>query len=375
MLKPTLCCLSGLLFFCGIAQAQDPVFSQFFANRAYLNPAFTGIEDGLQLSATARNQWFAADKGYSFYTTTAEWQEPCWRSGFGVTLAHAQEGLAPLYSSSGSLMYSYFIPTEQGEWRAGLKYAFNQRRLDWSNLTFSDQLDPVFGNIYASAVAAGRESVYFHDFGFGVVRRWDSKTTSNGNSQFSYRSHIGMAVNHLVSLFGDGPDDSFLQTGAEVPARITIHGGTIIPLEFLRGVGRKITLSPNARIESQGANPFNLGKSLTLVSAGMYVIFLNQFTTGVLYHSRAPFAGAKHTNAFTLTAGFSSQPQKKKEDNFYLGLSVDVNTSGLGFRSNNIYELNLRYAFRGLKTFCDKGQGKGRKWSRGKTMECPHFAY
>ena len=198
---------------------------------------------------------------------------------------------------------------------------------------------------------------------------------SNGNTQYSYRSHLGLSVNHLVSLFGEGPDDSFLQTGTEVPARITLHGGTIIPLEFLRGVGRKITLSPNLRIESQGTNPLNLSESLTLVSAGIYVIFLNQFTTGVLYHSRAPFAGAKHTNAFTLTAGFSSQPQKKKEDNFYLGLSVDVNTSGLGFRSNNIYELNLRYAFRGLKTFCDKGQGKGRKWSRGKTMDCPHFAY
>ncbi len=375
MIKPTLRCLTAILLCVGVTKAQDPVFSQFFANRAYLNAAFTGIEDGLQVSATARNQWLAADRGYQFYTTTAEWQEPCWRSGFGLTMAHAQEGLAPLYSTSGALLYSYFIPTNRGEWRGGLQYSFNQRRLDWGSLTFSDQLDPVFGDIYASAVAAGRERVLYHDFGFGVVRRWDSKMKSNGRSQFSYRSHVGLSVNHLVSLFGAGPDDSFLQTGEEVPARITLHGGTIIPLEFLRGVGRKITLSPNVRIESQGANPFNFGKSLTLVSAGMYVIFLNQFTTGVLYHSRAPLAGAKHTNAFTLTAGFSSQPQKKKEDNFYLGLSVDVNTSGLGIRSNNIYELNLRYAFRGLKTFCDKGQGKGRKWSRNKTMDCPHFAY
>jgi len=355
--------------------AQDPVLSQFFANRSYLNPAFTGLEDGLQLSTTARNQWFAADRGYNFFTTTAEWQEPCWNSGFGITLSHAQEGLAPMASSSAGLMYSYVIPSERNNWHFGLKYAYNQKRLDWSELTFSDQLDPVFGNIYGSVVTPGKESVHFHDFSFGVVRRWDSKTRTNRKHQYSTRSHIGLAIHHMASMFGDGPDESFLGTGAEVPARITLHGGTIIPLEFLRGVGRQITLSPNFRFESQGPNPLNPAKSLTLFSGGIYVIFLNQFTTGLLYHSRAPLAGAKHTNAMTLSAGFSSQPQKKKKDNFYLGISVDVNTSGLGIRSNNVYELNLRYAFRGLKTFCDRGQGSGRKAPRGKSLDCPHFAY
>ncbi|MDO8368857.1 MAG: PorP/SprF family type IX secretion system membrane protein [Saprospiraceae bacterium] len=355
--------------------AQDPVLSQFFANRSYLNPAFTGLEDGLQLSATARNQWFAADRGYSFVTTTAEWQEPLWNSGFGVAISHAQEGLAPLESSSAGLLYSYVIPGARSNWHFGLKYSLNQKRLDWSKLTFSDQLDPVFGNIYASAVAPGRESILFHDFAFGVVRRWDSLTRSNRKNKYSWRSHIGLAVHHLASLFGDGPDESFLKTGSEVPARITLHGGTIIPLEFLQGVGRRITLSPNFRFETQGPNPLNPGKSLTLFSGGLYVIFLNQFTVGTMYHSRAPLAGAKHTNAMSISAGFSSQPQGKKKDNFYLGLSVDVNTSGLGIRSNNIYELNLRYAFRGMKTFGERGQGSGRKRPRGKSLDCPHFAY
>ena len=58
------CCV--LLLHVLFATAQDPFISQFFANRMYLNPAFTGIEDGLQANITARNQWYAADKGYSF---------------------------------------------------------------------------------------------------------------------------------------------------------------------------------------------------------------------------------------------------------------------------------------------------------------------
>lgn len=367
--------LTSFLFSWSVINAQDPVLSQFFANRSYLNPAFTGLEEGLQLSATARNQWFAADQGYSFFTTTAEWQEDCWNSGFGATVTHAKEGLAPMTASSAGLMYSYVLKSDRQNWHFGLKYSYNQKQLDWSKLTFSDQLDPVFGNIYGSAVAPGQESVHYHDFSFGVVRRWDSKTKANRKHLFSTRSHIGLAINHMASLFGTGPDESFLGTGVEVPARVTLHGGTIIPLEFLQGVGRQITLSPNFRFESQGPNPLNPAKSITQFSGGLYVIFLNQFTTGLLYHTRAPLAGAKHTNAVTLAAGFSSKPQKKQKDNFYLGLSVDVNTSGLGIRSNNIYELNLRYAFRGLKNFCDRGQGKGRVRPKGKRLDCPHFAY
>lgn len=374
-MRPSLLC--GLLLVCASAlPAQDPVLSQFFANRSYLNPAFTGIEQGLQLTTTARNQWLAADRGYRFYTAAAEWQEPCWRSGFGFMVGHAREGLAPLASSHAGLLYSYVAPTNRGNWHFGLKYSINQRRLDWSGLTFSDELDPVFGDIYESIVASGRESVMFHDFAFGIIRRWDSKTLSNGKNRYSLRSHFGLAVNHAASLLGDGPDESFLRTGAEVPARITLHGGTIIPFEFLRGVGRKITLSPNFRIETQGFRPLDLSKSLTLFSGGLYVIFLNQFTAGVLWHSRSPLAGAKHTNSMTFAAGFSSQPQDTKKDNFYLGLSVDVNASGLGIRSNNIYELNFRYAFRGRKTFCERGHGRNRKpWGRGKVMDCPEFAY
>ncbi|MCB0634515.1 MAG: type IX secretion system membrane protein PorP/SprF, partial [Lewinella sp.] len=46
---------------CGLVElkAQDPSFSQFYANRVYLNPAFVGLESGITLSATSRMQWLA----------------------------------------------------------------------------------------------------------------------------------------------------------------------------------------------------------------------------------------------------------------------------------------------------------------------------
>ncbi len=364
----------GLLMSCQQLPAQDPALSQFFANRIYLNPAFAGLESGLQFSASARNQWYGADRGYTFYAVAAEWQEPCWRSGFGLTLRHAEEGLAPLTTSGGELTYAFMPRIKNGNLHLGLQYAYNQKHLNLDKLVFSDQLDPVFGNIYATmAQSPISEQVQFHDFAVGGVWRWDSKMRMRGNSMYSFRSHIGAAIHHLASLVGEGPDESFLRTGAEVPARLTLHGGMIVPFTFLQGVGNRLILSPNFRLESQGASPLNFGKSMTLFTGGIYVVFLNRFTTGIFYQSRSPLPEAKNTNSLLLSAGFSAHPQGNKGDNFYIGISVDVNASGLGWRSNNIYEFNVRYALRGLRTFCDKGHRSFRPSSG--PLPCPDFAY
>lgn len=376
---PLIMCLIAAFFAQTPAtKAQDPSLSQFFANRMYLNPAFTGMEAGLQVTLSTRNQWYAANKGYSFATASAEWQEDCLKSGFGIMITHAREGLAPMKTSAGSFSYSYLPSGATGNFHLGFQAGFIQKQLDWSKLTFSDQLDPVFGKIYASAMAAGNESVSVFDVAAGFVYRWDSKVRANSKVQKSFRSHIGLAFHHLISFFDEGPDASILKTDAEVPGRITIHGGTIIPLTFLRGVDNNLVLSPNFRFESQGAQPMNLKKSLTHFSGGLYAVFWKKFTAGALYHSRAPFAGAKHTNSITGAIGFGGNNDREGRKNpFYVGLSVDVNTSGLGLRSNNAYEVSFRYTFLGLKTYCDwkNAPTKGKRGSRNKPLPCPVFEY
>ena len=360
------------------AKAQDPALSQFFANRSYLTPAFTGIERGIQFTASARNQWFASDKGYSFASTTIEWQEPCWNSGFGFTLRHASEGLAPLKSSGAEFAYAYIPKFNNGTLHVAVKYAFNQKKLDWSKLTFSDELDPVFGDIYPSIMDANtRETIYYHDFSMGGLWRWNSRFLSARSSNRRFRSHIGLAFHHLGSLLHKnevGPNESLLNQYAEVPARITLHAGTILVFESVK---RQFAISPNVRFESQGPNPFNPTKSLTLFSGGVYFIFLNQFTLGTLFHSKSPVANGRHTNAVSGSFGFSSQPKDNKKDSFYLGLSVDANITGLGFQSKPVFELNFRYSLRNASTFCSKVKSPVifTPDSPSSVGDCPVFEY
>jgi type IX secretion system PorP/SprF family membrane protein len=361
--------LFALLLAATAAFAQDNALSQFFANRIYLNPAFAGIEEGIQVSASARSQWLRADGGYQFAAVAVEWQEDCWRSGFGLTMQYADEGIAPLRTTGAGLTYAYILPYENGNVHFGLQYAYNQKTLDWSRLTFSDQLDPVFGSIFGTSATVGLDKIDFHDFSAGIVWRSDSRMIGRKKSLMRYRSHLGISVNHLWSLFGQGPDESFLQSGTEIPARITVHGGTIIPLVFLVGSTHKIVVSPNFRLETQGFSPLNFKKSLTLFSGGAYFIF-EQAVFGAYYHSRAPLPGLKHTNSVALSLGFTQSEKQSKKQSYYLGLSVDVNATGLGIRSGNVYELNLRYNFRDVRPFCEK---KHAATTRKTVMECKDF--
>ncbi len=338
--------------------AQDNVLSQFFANRIYLNPAFAGLEKGLQFTASVRSQWLRTDGGYKFSAVAIEWQEPCWRSGFGLSIASANEGIAPLKTAGAALTYSYNVPLRRGDIHFGVEYSYNQKTIDWDRLTFSDQLDPVFGSVFSTGATVGVNKIDYHDFDMGIVWRSDSKLIGGKRSIKRFRTHLGVALSHLGSLFGQGPDESFLESNTEVPARITIHGGTIIPLVYMVGSTHKVVISPNFRLESQGFNPLNLKQSLTLFSGGAY------------YHSRAPIPGRKHTNAATFSIGFTQNEKKAKKQTYYIGLSADVNASGIGVRSGNVYELNLRYNFRKIRAICEQ---KHAATTRKTVMECKDF--
>ena len=116
--------------------AQDPSFSQFYANRIYLNPAFTGLESGVSVAGVSRMQWVNVDRGFRTYGFTVEIQEPFIRSGIGLSLFHNTQGLAQLNSTSVGLSYSYLIPLDGHNIHIGMEALWNQKRLTGTRLFF-----------------------------------------------------------------------------------------------------------------------------------------------------------------------------------------------------------------------------------------------
>ena len=158
------------VFLSTLCFSQDPSFSQFYANRTYLNPAFTGLDNGVSVAAVSRLQWLSADRGFRTYGMSFEIKRPFINSGFGIQLFQDEEGIGELKNTSIGLSYSYTIPLRNHhEIKIGLQGRWVQKSIDWSKLVFSDQLDPVHGNIFSTTAQPGQEYVRHTDFDLGAI--------------------------------------------------------------------------------------------------------------------------------------------------------------------------------------------------------------
>ncbi|MEN0004525.1 MAG: PorP/SprF family type IX secretion system membrane protein [Bacteroidota bacterium] len=353
--------------------AQDPSFSQFYANRVYLNPAFTGLEEGLTLSGISRLQWVTLDRGFYTHSLTAEIQEPFLNSGFGLTVVSSSEGLMNFNSTSAALSYAYIIPGDNHNVHFGLQARWMQRTVDWDRIIFSDELDPIFGPIFQTSATPVLERATFWDADFGMVWRFNGSTKRRGNTLWGKsRNHIGLAIHHLPSLLGDaGGDESLQNLNTYIPPRITFHAGSLLPLTFLTGVNNELVISPNLKFDIQGTNPFNFDQSLKVFTYGAYFLFKG-FYFGAFYQNRLPVPeGPKHTNTFIFSAGAFIRTNARASDTsqkLFFGVSADLNTTGVGTEAGGTYEAFLRWHFSQVPAIFGKGDR-----SRARILDCNSF--
>jgi len=228
--KKTLLLLFILLAWKLGVRGQDVIYSQFYANPIYLNPAIAGSKLCSRLTLNYRNQWPAIKQGYVSFS--ASWDQPVDKlSGALGVIVNADVAAGGIYNSfSANGIYSYRLEVSRNIiLNAALQAGYIQHRLDWSKLVFEDQANQVVpsrlntGNVDFSAglLAGYKESLYF-----------------------------GFAVNHLTR-----PDMSYYNgTSNRMDMRFTVHSGVLIDVkEGLDGQDfHNLSISPNIVFEQQG---------------------------------------------------------------------------------------------------------------------------
>ena len=360
-MKKGITLLGVLLLVSLIGNAQDPSFSQFYANRIYLNPAFTGIEPGISLAGVSRMQWLNVDYGFRTYGVSVELQEPFIKSGFGLNLLSDTEGLAQLKTTSVGLSYAYTIPMESHNIHFGFEVDWIQKSVDWSKIIFSDQLDPVYGAIYQTSAVPVLDRVNYTDFQAGVIWRFNSNLKVGKRKYRDVLSSIGLSVHHLPSLFSStGGGESFQNLETQSAPRLTFHAGTVIPMVVFGGTKKEIAISPNIKVDLQGDHLFQFSNNLQVYTYGLYVVY-DAFYVGALYQNKNIISSFKNTDSWILALG--AKFKTGKESNFFVGLSYDTNTTGVGTKAGGVYEIAFRWngtSFGGL--FGGKRKNKNKKF-------------
>lgn len=312
--------------------SQDPEFTQFYANPIYLNPAMAGTHGCPRLNMNYRNQWANISGAYVTNSISYDQFVNVLQGGIALLVTNDMAGKNTLNWTTINLAYSYHLQvTRDFTFLFGAQAGWNQKFLDWSKLTFGDQIDPRRGFIYQTGdLPRGN---FLNDGG-----SWGTKgffDLSAGIVGYSKNFYFGVAAKHLNT-----PEESLILNPdgqSRLPMRFTGHVGANI--EFGKGSQYQnvTSISPNVIYTYQdGFMQLNLG---TYIKYGA-------FTAGAWWRPR---------DAFILSIGIDAGA-------FRFGYSYDITISPLTNASGGSHELSLGFNFS-----CKKPTKKFR------TISCPSF--
>lgn len=297
-------------------KAQDPIFSQFYAAPLQLNPGFAGTAHAPRAGAAYRNQWTGFNSAYRTYAVFYEQSIDRLNSGIGFNLEGDNAGDGILRATRFSTIYAYRLKiTEDLAVKIGVEAGFFQTALDWDQLVFPDQLDPIDGPVITTSEQRPDQlNRTLFDMSSGLLL-------------LSNRFWLGLGLKHL-----NAPNQGFLLVNDNLtrglPLRYTVHGGTEIVVNKGNKAQAASFISPNFLFVAQG--PYKQ------INIGAYAA-LGPVFGGAWY--RHTFRNA---DAAILMVGF-------RQEMYKIGLSYDLTVSDLARHSGGTFELSFGFFF-------DKGQ-------------------
>lgn len=318
-------CVTLLLVigFMSTSVAQDPQFSQFYANPLYTNPAFAGSEICPRIVMNYRNQWPKLPGGFTTYSISGDQYVDFLKGGLGIQVFQDNAANGTIKTFNAAISYAYTIQINRDlSLKFGGEGAYWQKSLEWDQLTFGDMIDPRYGFIYETNEPFGEARVNAPDFSVGALL-------------YSADWFIGGAVHHLAE-----PSESFFGVDdAVLYRRFTFQAGATFALDQRHP--DEGSVSPSVIYMKQGPS--------SQLNLGMYGR-MSVFTVGVWYRH-----ASRNGDAIILLVGLQN-------DNFKFGYSYDITVSKLGGTTGGAHELSLGF---GLK--CRSKKPKIR------ALQCPSW--
>ncbi len=315
MNRHVLILISALTVFWSNLQAQDPQFTQFYANPLYLNPAFAGTARCPRIALNYRNQWPNIPGRFVTYSFSGDMHVDALAGGVGILITTDDQARGTLKTTNASFLYSYqAVINREFSLKFGLQATYLQKSLDRSNLTFGDMIDARRGFVWNTGEPLPAPRKSNADFSVGLLG-------------FSKKYFFGFAANHITQ-----PDEGLLGV-SRLPVKFTGHGGIIIPLEK----GNESYISPNILFQSQ--------QKFKQLNLGIYYV-KGPIVAGLWYRSN---------DAVIALIGVQN-------NYFKFGYSYDVTVSDLAGRTAGAHEISIQ-----MQLECKTKRKKYR------TISCPSF--
>ena len=303
-----------LVFISSKVSAQDPHFSQFYANPLYMSPSLAGSTDGGRLIANYRNQWPGIQNAFQTYSISFDNFFQSLNSGIGFMLYQDKAGSAGLTTTQLAFQYSYnLIINDDWQIIPGIQFTYGDKFIDFNKLKFVDEMQGLGGS--GSWSRLNNEKAEYIDFAASVFL-------------YSSKYWMGLTIDHLAQ-----PNYSFLNEEMRLPLKTVLFGGVNIWNLKSRQKGSSRSFSLSYRLQQQA-------KDIQL-DAGVYW-FNDPIEIGIWYRG-LPFLTTKNSNAINQDAIVALLSYKYGPLRF--GYSYDVSISGLGSNAQGAHELSILFEF------------------------------
>lgn len=346
--------------------SQDPLYSQFYNTPGYYNPAVVGLSPGLRARFAVRDQWshLPGDlRNYNFSMDFAERDIPG-SGGIGLLVMNDNAGTGYLKTSTVGLSTAVRINLQENMVsQVGIMTSFVQKSINWENLVFTDQLDPVYGNIYETNFQSpNANSIFYPDFAAGGVFRFIETSSSFSNITGTF----GLAVHHLFR-----PNESFLSLTSPLPRKLAITGDLIFEIDGNQGgpyfkrndKSNNFKFNPGFIYESQADfRTYSLG--LNILKSSIY--------TGVWFRNRTTDLIKTNDLIFLLGINAALTEQTRIKINYSYDFVLTEIRPGTGAS----HEITITFELDDFKIMKGKGHGYGFS-TRGnrsrEELECTPF--
>ena len=186
-----------MIIFSSKVFCQEPIFSHFNTSMNFTNPSLIGVSNNWSLKYIRRDQWVRipskfVTSGFSFETNVGTW-------GCAISYTQNTEGELNLRNQDFNTGFSKFIKIgESLNIRFGFSLKLLNRTIDYSNVSFFGNLDPVYGNVNNINYSFGNSySEINPDISSGIGINY--LNTKSSNKIFSFNSFkIGLSLNNIL---------------------------------------------------------------------------------------------------------------------------------------------------------------------------------
>ncbi|HEU4719474.1 MAG TPA: PorP/SprF family type IX secretion system membrane protein [Bacteroidia bacterium] len=330
-IKPIVILASALIV--NTIAAQDIHFSQFYMSPLTVNPALAGAQHDMTVAINYKDQWQSVASPYK--TVAASWDMRMMQSknkkGFaavGVNFFSDRSGDAKLGTTQGNATVAYHVRLNSNNtFGGGVQAGFAQRSISFGSLTWGNQFDGLAYNAtLPSGEPAAGATVSYADFGGGLDWNFDNRSgAKNVTDNHDQKINFGIALYHIGE-----PKYAFYSASQEkLFMRYSVHGSALLSVP-----NSNIAFAPAFMYEMQGPS-----KELYAGSLLRFSLSQDSKYTGFKQGAAISFGGflrAKDAVAAVMLLEYS---------HYALGISYDVNVSGLKTASNSRggIEIALRF--------------------------------